>query len=132
MCTIHWAASQSVGYFKSLQNEKMNENINVTLLCPGPVFTNFLAESFTGKEGEKYSGTIQTTDRRMTAERCGYLNAVALANKTKESWMAVFPVIPMTYIAVYFPVVYNIALKILGPRIFKIRDSKHFKEVNIV
>jgi dehydrogenase/reductase SDR family protein 7 len=32
--------------------EKITHNITVTLLCPGPVFSNFLAESFTDKPGE--------------------------------------------------------------------------------
>jgi dehydrogenase/reductase SDR family protein 7 len=40
------------GYFDSLRLEKMLSNITVTLLCPGPVFSNFLAEAFTGKPGE--------------------------------------------------------------------------------
>ena len=40
------------GYFDALRIEKMARNITVTLLCPGPVFTNFLADSFTGKTGE--------------------------------------------------------------------------------
>lgn len=32
--------------------EKINKNISVTIVCPGPVETNFLAESFTEKSGE--------------------------------------------------------------------------------
>jgi dehydrogenase/reductase SDR family protein 7 len=40
------------GYFDSLRLEKMLNNITVTLLCPGPVFSNFLAEAFTEKPGE--------------------------------------------------------------------------------
>lgn len=30
----------------------MRQNISVTLLCPGPTFTSFLAEAFTDKDGE--------------------------------------------------------------------------------
>lgn len=48
---------------------------------------------------------VKPTDKRMTSERCGYLNAVALANKTAESWMGIFPVIPVIYIAVYCPII---------------------------
>ncbi|KAJ8973393.1 hypothetical protein NQ317_002761 [Molorchus minor] len=114
------------GYFKSLHIEKMQDNIHVTVLCPGPTFTNFLAESFTETHGQKFNGSVQPKDRRMTAERCGYLNAVALANKTKESWMAVFPVIPLTYISVYFPTLFRLGLKIFGnKRLFNLRDSKN-------
>lgn len=40
------------GYFNSLLTEKMGQNIDMTLLCPGPVKTNFLQECFTEKTGE--------------------------------------------------------------------------------
>lgn len=50
---------------------------------------------------------MNPTDKRMTAERCGYLNAVALVNKLPESWMAIFPIIPFTYSVVYFPTVFR-------------------------
>ncbi|XP_050525504.1 dehydrogenase/reductase SDR family member 7 isoform X3 [Daktulosphaira vitifoliae] len=42
------------GYFGALQREKVHSNIYVTLLCPGPVFSNFLKESFTAHPGEEY------------------------------------------------------------------------------
>lgn len=48
--------------------------------------------------------SVQPTDKRMTAERCGYLSAIALANKTNESWIAIFPIVPMVYFFLYFPV----------------------------
>lgn len=49
---------------------------------------------------------MKATDRRMTAERCGQLCAVALANKLPEVWMGVFPMIPFSYLVVYFPLVH--------------------------
>ncbi|KAG5880676.1 hypothetical protein JTB14_028431 [Gonioctena quinquepunctata] len=118
------------GYFNSLRIEKMKKNIHVTLLCPGPTFSNFLAEAFTEKDGEMYNGSVQANDKRMTAERCGYLSSVALANKTSESWMAVFPLIAMTYISVYFPIVFKMGVSVLGPEtLFKLRDSKNLNEM---
>jgi len=113
------------GYFNSLRNEKIEERLHITICCPGPTFTNFLQESFTDKPGEKYGISAQPTDRRMTSERCGYLCAVAIANKTAESWMAVFPLIPATYLAVYFPIIFRFIVKVVGPqKIFSFRDSK--------
>lgn len=39
------------GYFDSLRNERLNQNgsgqLAITMLCPGPVFSNVLSESFT-------------------------------------------------------------------------------------
>lgn len=40
------------GYFNALRAEKLGKHIHVTLLCPGPTFTNFLAECYTANEGE--------------------------------------------------------------------------------
>lgn len=61
----------------------------------------------------------------MTGKRCGFLCAVALANKLSESWMGLLPVIPFTYVAVYFPNLYFILMKIIGPRnLHKLRDGK--------
>lgn len=41
----------SQGYFKSLMMEHEN-NIDVTIVSPGPVQTDFLMKSFTEKSGE--------------------------------------------------------------------------------
>nr|CAD7404949.1 unnamed protein product [Timema cristinae] len=119
------------GYMNSLRNEKYGRNLDVTLLCPGPVFTNFLAESFTGKANEKFGKSVNPDDRRMTAERCGHLCAVALANKSSEVWMAPLPIIPLAYIFVYFPNVGKVLGHFLGAKYFlKLRDSRESVQAN--
>lgn len=40
----------------------------------------------------------------MSTERCAHLSCVAIANKLRESWMAKFPIIPIVYFSVYYPV----------------------------
>lgn len=55
---------------------------------------------------QTYGVSVKPTDRRMTAERCAQLCAVALANKLPEAWMGVFPLIPFAYMAVYFPLIH--------------------------
>lgn len=47
-------------------------------------------------------------DRKMTTRRCAYLSAVAIANRLDEAWIGLFPIVPITYILVYFP---NVAKK---------------------
>lgn len=42
----------SQGYFRSLFLEHLDKNIDVTIVCPGPIQTNFLAQSFMEKSGE--------------------------------------------------------------------------------
>ncbi|XP_069688763.1 dehydrogenase/reductase SDR family member 7-like isoform X2 [Periplaneta americana] len=121
------------GYFDALRIEKLESNISVTLLCPGPVFSNFLAESFTDRTGEKFGQSVETTDRRMTTERCGYLCAVAIANKLEEAWMALSPIIPLYYVFVYYPNIRSLFLRYLGARFFlKMRDSKIRMEIRNV
>ncbi|KAK5642664.1 hypothetical protein RI129_008831 [Pyrocoelia pectoralis] len=115
------------GYFNSLRIEKLHTNLKlaVTLLCPGPTYTEFLQHSFTASPGEQYGISASPTDSRLTGERCGYLCAVALANETKESWMGIFPVMIFSYFCVYFPLLTNWLIRILGPRkFFKSRDGK--------
>ncbi|XP_050300858.1 dehydrogenase/reductase SDR family member 7 isoform X3 [Anthonomus grandis grandis] len=115
------------GYFNGLRAEKLGTQIHVTLLCPGPTFTNFLAEAFTDKDGEKHHGSTKPTDKRMTAERCGHLNAVAIVNKVGEAWMGLFPLMPMVYVSIYFPNLYSLGMRILGPQyLYKLRDSKEY------
>ncbi|XP_077290720.1 dehydrogenase/reductase SDR family member 7 [Arctopsyche grandis] len=113
------------GYFNSLRTEKFTKNLKITVFCPGPTFTNFLQESFTSKIDEKYGQSVQSNDKRMTAERCGYLFAVALANKIEESWAAVFPIILLSYLNIYFPNLMKRIFIILGPKyLLKLRDSR--------
>jgi len=113
------------GYFGALRQEKVHTNIYVTLLCPGPVFSNFLKESFTAHPGEKYGFTHSPTDNRMSAERCAHLSCVAIANKLKESWMAKFPIIPILYFTIYYPVLSNKLYELYGYKIAqKLRDNQ--------
>lgn len=118
------------GYFDSLRLEKMLSNISVTLLCPGPVFSNFLAEAFTGKPGEKFGKPMEATDRRMTGERCGHLCSVAIANKLDEAWMALPPAIFLIHFLAYFPNAGSLVIRFLGPKFFlKMRDTKVKMEI---
>ncbi|XP_025425967.1 dehydrogenase/reductase SDR family member 7-like isoform X2 [Sipha flava] len=112
------------GYFGTLCQEKVNTQIHVTLLCPGPVFSNFLEDSFTAHSGEKYGITQSSTDNRMSTERCAHLSCVAIANKLRESWMAKFPIIPIVYFSLYYPVLSYKLYELYGYKLAqKLRDS---------
>ncbi|KAK3925775.1 Dehydrogenase/reductase SDR family member 7 [Frankliniella fusca] len=114
------------GFFESLRTERMtNPELKISLLCPGPVFTNFLSQSFTNKDGEVYGQDTSPTDNRMTAERCAHLFGVALANNLDEAWMAPFPIIPIAYLFTYFPNVARGVAFLMGTKRFhKLRDSR--------
>lgn len=82
---------------------EMTEQMDVTIFCPGPTATEFLQNAFTAVPGQKFGQSVQTGDKRMTAERCGFLMATAIANKTLTSFVGPFPVPLLTYIACYYP-----------------------------
>lgn len=77
--------------------------MDVSIFCPGPTFTEFLEHAYTAKHGQNFGGSVQPTDRRMTAERCSYLMAAALANKCALSFVGPFPIPALMYISCYYP-----------------------------
>uniref|UniRef100_A0A0B7A445 Dehydrogenase/reductase SDR family member 7 n=1 Tax=Arion vulgaris TaxID=1028688 RepID=A0A0B7A445_9EUPU len=91
------------GYFECLRTEMGEHNIDVTIICPGPTFTNILMEAATGKPGEVLGRTMNKNEKRMPAERCSYLYCVAIANKLYEAWISQHPILTTAYIAQYFP-----------------------------
>jgi len=113
------------GYFDSLRNEACHKNIHVTLLCPGPTFSDLLAQCFTDEPGRPLGGKMRPTDRRMTSERCAFLSAVAIANKLEESWIGLFPIVSMLYLSTYSPYVASKISKVIARNnvFMKIRDS---------
>lgn len=111
------------GYFETLRNEPFD--VNITIFCPGPTSTNFLQEAFTDTPGAKYNQSVRPEDKRMTSERCGYLYAIALANKTQLSWVGAFPINLILYIGCYYPNIKKLLLKIVGMRrLRQVRDSR--------
>lgn len=122
------------GYMNSLRFEKIDKNLDVTLFCPGPTFTNFLAECFTEKSGQVFGGVTNVSDRRMSSDRCGYLLAVALSNKLTESWVAVFPILPLTHILINYSTISQVFMKYFGPKfLLNLRDSRDSmpKQINL-
>ena len=111
------------GYFGALKVEQ--PNLGVTIFCPGPTFSNFLQEAFTDKENEKFGGNVQETDKRMTAERCGELFAIALANRTFISFVGCFPIPLLVQLSIHFPNIKNLVFSLVSPAaINRLRDSR--------
>ncbi|XP_055947972.1 dehydrogenase/reductase SDR family member 7-like [Argiope bruennichi] len=95
------------GYFECLRSEMVEENIHVTLVCPGPVFSNITDRCVTGKIGEKYDHKQQPTDKKMKTERCSDLMVTAIAYKLDECWICFQPILFMYYMAQYLPSVFR-------------------------
>lgn len=112
------------GYFECLRTEKQSKNIAITMICPGPIQTDFLSESFTEKPGEKLGEKTAVSPNKVSANRCGQLIAIGLANKLTEIWIADSLVIMFCYLR-FFPNLNQIIWRFIGPSFFqKVRDSK--------
>jgi dehydrogenase/reductase SDR family protein 7 len=119
-----YAASKHAlhGYFNSLRMETCGKNIDVTMICPGPVQTPIFTAAFTHEPGETTAGKPllqEFSENRMTSERCAYLSLVALANRLNEAWLSKFPALPGVYAGVYLPVLSELVLRFAGPTILK-------------
>lgn len=90
------------GYFESLKVEQ--PQLDVTLFCPGPTTTEFLNHAFTDRSGQTYAGAAaESSSRRMSAERCAFLMATALANKLYMNFVGPFPVPLLLNVVLYYP-----------------------------
>ncbi|KAH7638414.1 dehydrogenase/reductase SDR family member 7 [Dermatophagoides farinae] len=113
------------GYFECLRTELGRRTISITMFCVGPVFSNLLEKAFTGETGKVVGGKqpVQSS-RKLSSERCGYLMAVALANRIDQSWISLQPVLTIHYLAVYFPQIFR---KVF-PFFFNEKRSQEFRD----
>ncbi|CAL7941663.1 unnamed protein product [Xylocopa violacea] len=113
-------------YFNSFTIEKVDKNIPVTIVCPGPIHTNFLKEAYTEKFGQKYEeNVVEHSTNKVTAARCATLMGIAIANKLSEVWISKPLVLQLVYLQTYCPNVGNWIKKKLGPRFLqRLRDDK--------
>ncbi|XP_062599259.1 dehydrogenase/reductase SDR family member 7-like [Saccostrea cucullata] len=113
------------GWFSTLAVETFDQNIAVTLLCPGPVFSNLLDTAFTGKPGEELKEKMSSSDKRMSTARCAELCSIAIANRLSEAWIALNPVLLFTYGFQYFPNLSSVIAKRMGLKMLKnIREGR--------
>ncbi|GBL97492.1 Dehydrogenase/reductase SDR family member 7 [Araneus ventricosus] len=106
-CTYTASKHALHGYFECLRSEMVDENIDVTLLCPGPVFSGLPDRCVTGKVGEKFDHKQKPTDKRMATERCCDLMATAIAYKLDECWITFQPILFTYYVAQYIPTIFR-------------------------
>ncbi|KAK2578864.1 hypothetical protein KPH14_001272 [Odynerus spinipes] len=115
------------GYFNSFLLEKGDKNIFITLICPGAVQTNFLAEAFTETSGKKFGVNTDVSTTKISVKRCATLMAVAIANKVSEAWISQPIGLLITYLVKYYPNVGSwFVIKLLGTQFLKhLRDAKN-------
>ena len=113
------------GFFGALRSELSSAGLCVTLLCPGPTFSDLLRTAFVAEPGRVYGGQMSASDRRMTADRCAQLCTVAIGARLAEAWIAIQPVLLLQYLNHYFPWLVNLGFRLMGARLaMKLRDSR--------
>ncbi|XP_042232018.1 dehydrogenase/reductase SDR family member 7-like [Homarus americanus] len=111
------------GYFECLQVEKARLGLDVTVVYPGPVESNLLKVSFTENKGEQFGQ--ERIGKRMSAERCAHLYAVAIANRLTEAWMTGQPILTIMHLNHYLPFLLKMAMKRIPLKfIMKLRDGQ--------
>ncbi|KAK3591290.1 hypothetical protein CHS0354_004339 [Potamilus streckersoni] len=114
------------GYFEALRIEAADRGITVTMLCPGPVFSNLLETAFTETPGKNLGGKMDVTkEKRMPTKRCAKLCVAAIANKVQEAWIVSEPTLIFFYLSQYFPNLGRwIGMKVGMKIVQKIREGK--------
>ncbi|OWF35754.1 dehydrogenase/reductase SDR family member 7-like [Mizuhopecten yessoensis] len=107
------------GWFDCLRVESVMYNIQVTMVCPGPVFSEALMHAFTEDPDKKLGLEMKSDENRMTAARCAHLMAVAMANNMDEVWLTANPELSFLYMSQYLPGIFHWLAKRLGQNRFK-------------
>ncbi|XP_062590643.1 dehydrogenase/reductase SDR family member 7-like [Saccostrea cucullata] len=112
------------GWLDALRTEMYPYNINVTSVCPGPVFSEALVHAFTDKIDTSLGVTMDPREKRMSSERCATLMAVAMANRLDEVWISPHPELFYVYLFQFLPSTAKRIAKVLGQdRVDKIKSG---------
>ncbi|KAK0059855.1 dehydrogenase/reductase SDR family member 7 [Biomphalaria pfeifferi] len=91
------------GCFDTLRLEVGEHNIDVTVICPGPVVSQILEHAVGGRQGEAVQKGLDMNLSHMSTERCAYLSCVAIANRMYQVWITQNPILIVTYIYMFLP-----------------------------
>ncbi|XP_069117017.1 dehydrogenase/reductase SDR family member 7-like isoform X2 [Argopecten irradians] len=112
------------GWFDALRPEVYSKNINVTSICPGPIYTNILQHALKENAGEILQGKMDPNKKRMSPMRCARLMTIAIANRCDEAWISTTPGLVSLYINQYFPNTFKWCIKIFSSRLMAEIDSE--------
>ncbi|XP_059159594.1 dehydrogenase/reductase SDR family member 7-like [Physella acuta] len=90
-------------YYECLRSEMKENNINVTVVCPGPVFSNLFKFAATGKYHQMLGREMSKTEKRMTTDKCAQYIVSATVNQLYEAWVSQHPWLVLLYFQQYFP-----------------------------
>jgi len=115
------------GYFSSIAAEVGNRGITTSIVCPGPVKTELQEKSFVAKINERSNQNVRFAMPIMSAERCGRLFAIALANKLRVAWTINQPFLFVAYLSQYTPTLigYLLPLTMSADRIRRMANADY-------
>jgi len=93
------------GYFKTLRMEVYRDNIGITLICPGLVYSNMRKNTFRENLQTYRDSTFPPTT--IKTERCVNLITIAMVNCLDEVWIAIPYRMFDLYLDQYLPYVRN-------------------------
>jgi len=110
-----YAASKHAlhGFFDSLRAEVYDNNIEVTLICPGFVSTNISMNALTG-DGTSQQKMDTATANGISPKRFAKLMAKAIYNKKEEVYIAGFKEKLGVYVKRWFPRVFSVMIRKLS------------------
>lgn len=109
------------GFFDAVRAEVSRDNIHITMVCPGPVQSEIVANAMLADLATP-SGTAlhsiknEDNEKKMTTERCTYLISKAMKFKLDEVWISQQPYLALTYLSTYAPgIMRQLWKKVIGP-----------------
>jgi short-subunit dehydrogenase len=107
-----YAASKHAlhGFFDSLRAEHFQDNISVTLICPGFVNTNVSINALTGN-GTSQQKMDEATKNGIEPKRFAKLMAKAIKNKKEEVYIAGFKEKLGVFVKRFFPKILSIMIR---------------------
>lgn len=100
------------GYFDALRSEVNYKNVNIQLVCPGPVESEITVHAV---RTSVVSGA-QREEKKMPTSRCTHLMARAMKWRLDEIWISNQPFLTVAFLNSYFPFTSRQLFKnIIGP-----------------
>merc|ERR1712228_116986 len=111
-------------YFEAMRMELVDDNIDINLVCPGPIaLTQDSLSSFGASTDDNLRSRFEGrrgTD--MTLERCADLYCTALQYSLIESWISRSPPLLFSYVRQYLPILHGPMVKVIGSQYAKAKD----------
>ena len=107
------------GYFDALRGEVHYKNVNIQMVCPGPVESEISLHAIRTKYGK-----ASKEEKKMPTSRCTHLMARAMKWRLDEVWISRQPYLAITYLNTYLPYTMRLIFKhLIGPGRVKALES---------